>query len=65
MLPRLPLTAAERDLAVEILTGFLDDDSRIERTFAMQALADLAAGDAALRSRVIPLLEHLAETGHV
>ena len=63
MLSRLALTGSERERAVEILIGYLDDDSSIERTFAMQALADLAARDDALRDRVIPLLEHLVDTG--
>lgn len=63
MLPRLELTHNERDRAVQLLLGYLDDESRIERTFAMQALADLAAEDEALRARVTPILERLAAIG--
>jgi hypothetical protein len=63
MLPRLTLTAAERASAVELLLGYLNDNSRIVRTFTMQALADLADQDPRLRDRVVALLEHLTETG--
>lgn len=63
MLPRLELTTAERNRAVELLLGYLDDDSSIERTFAMQALAELALQDDALRGRVTPILERLSVTG--
>jgi HEAT repeat protein len=63
MLPRLELTESERRRAVQLLLGYLEDESSIERTFAMQALADLAAGDEALRERVLPILERLAASG--
>jgi hypothetical protein len=63
MLPRLALTPPERGHAVELLLGYLDDDSSIERAFAMQALADLAIDDEALRRRIVTILEHLTATG--
>jgi hypothetical protein len=63
VLPRLALTDQQRTQAVAILEGFLDDDSGIVRTFAMQALADLAEGDERLRRRVLPLLAELTRTG--
>jgi HEAT repeat protein len=63
MLPRLELTQEEQETAVEILLHYLDDDSKIVKTFSMQALADFAQTDASLRSRVVPLLEELTETG--
>jgi HEAT repeat protein len=63
MLPRLNLTATERDLAFSILLDYLESRSSILRTCAMQGLADLAAQDAKLRKRVVPLLESLAENG--
>lgn len=63
MIPRLPLDAAEREEAVALLGGFLDDESRIVQVNAMQALADLAAGDRELRREVVPLVQHLMETG--
>jgi hypothetical protein len=63
MLPRLDLDREERARAVEILTGYLAERSKIVKTFAMQALADLAQGDASLRPEVEALLVDLAETG--
>ncbi|MGD8245058.1 MAG: hypothetical protein PVI63_07690 [Anaerolineae bacterium] len=63
MLPRLELTQDEQEAAVEILLHYLDDDSKIVKTFSMQTLADFAQTDASLRSRVVPLLEALTETG--
>jgi HEAT repeat protein len=63
MLPRLKLTAKEQELAVAILFDYLEDKSSIVRTFAMQALADLALADHGLRARVVPLLEFLTNTG--
>ena len=47
LLPRLALTPPQRAQAITILRGFLDDDSRIVRTFAIQAVADLAEHDEA------------------
>lgn len=61
MLPRLA-AAAERERAVSLLLGYLDDESAIERTLSMQSLADLADDDA-LRARMLPALERLAATG--
>jgi hypothetical protein len=63
LVPRLALTPRQRTRAVAILHGLLDDDSRIVRTFAMQALADLAEDDQQLRRRVLPLLAELTRTG--
>lgn len=63
MVPRLELSQEERAVVVEILLDYLNDQSKIVKTFSMQALADLAEQDASLRSRVIPLLEELARTG--
>jgi hypothetical protein len=63
MLPRLDLNADERAAAFSVLLGYLNDPSRIVKTFAMQALADLAEDDASLRPRVIDLLEDLTRTG--
>jgi hypothetical protein len=54
MLPRLDLGAEERDVAVAILMGYLQDRSKIVKTSAMQALADLALADARLRKGVAP-----------
>jgi hypothetical protein len=63
MVPRLDLSAQEREVAEGILLGYLEDDSRIVKTFSMQALSDLAETDAELRARVLPLLEELTATG--
>ncbi|HYL76702.1 MAG TPA: hypothetical protein VEU96_20980 [Bryobacteraceae bacterium] len=63
MIPRLNLTFSEKDTAVQILMGYLADDSSIVKTFSMQALADLAERDEPLRAQVAPLIERLTQTG--
>jgi hypothetical protein len=63
MLPRLRLTSKERARAVSILVDYLEDESRIVRTCAMQALADLAVQEPRLRGRVVPPLESFTATG--
>lgn len=63
MLPRLDLSPAERRQALAILHGYLVDQSKIVKTFAMQAMADLARHDPALKPEVIPVLKELTETG--
>ncbi len=63
LIPRLRLDARERRFAVALLFDYLEDDSKIVKTNAMQALAELAAGDASLRQKVIPVLEQLTATG--
>ena len=63
MIPRLDLTPAERAEAVCLLVDFLADRSSIVRTFAMQALADIAAQDAVFEPQVVGLLRALTETG--
>ena len=63
MLPRLRLAPNERKTAFKLLLGYLSDDSRIVRTFSMQALADLAMQDRALLPEVIPLIERLTRSG--
>jgi hypothetical protein len=63
MVPRLPLTAAERTHAASILQIYLDDRSSIVKTFAMQGLADLAVTDDKLLPATIELLGRLTRTG--
>lgn len=63
MVPRLRLTATERQRAVAALQRYLDDRSSIVRTFALQGLADLARNDLALQSKVKPLLEAALQSG--
>lgn len=63
MIPRLRLSPKERARAFQILMGYLDDESRIVKTFAMQALADLASVDASLRPKAIDTIKKLTKTG--
>jgi hypothetical protein len=63
LLPRLPLTAEERSRAVSILLGYLGDKSAIVRTFSLQALADFAQRDQALRPPVVDLLQQALSSG--
>lgn len=56
MIPRLTLTEEELPHAVETLRGYLGDKSRIVRTFAMQALADLVKQDPSLKTDVLALV---------
>ncbi len=48
---------------VGILSGYLDDASRMVKTESTHVLASLAEHDAALRARVIASLETLTQTG--
>ena len=63
MLPRLPLNVAERRRVAGRLREYLEDRSAIVRTFALQALADLAADDEELREEVVELLHQAARSG--
>lgn len=63
MLPRVKLTPAERRRAFEQLQTFLGDKSGIVRTFAMQAMFDLAQQDASLQTSTRAVLEQALETG--
>lgn len=63
MVPRLRLTAPERRLAAAALQHCLEDRSSIVKTFALQALADLARNDAVLRRKVHLLLDHALQSG--
>lgn len=63
MIARLTLDPAEQERAVTLLARFLQDESRIVQVNAMQALADLAAEDDALRAEVAPMLRRLTESG--
>src|ERR1700683_3280477 len=66
LLPRLSLTPAEKEEALAILNDYLADKSSIVKTFAMQALVDLALappGDPDLRAQITPLIERLTRTG--
>jgi hypothetical protein len=63
ILPRLPLTHRERTVAIDILFDYLQDRSSIVKTHAMQGLADFAARDPQLKSKIVPLLEELTQIG--
>jgi hypothetical protein len=63
LIPRIELNRIERRAAAEILSRYLRDDSRIVKTFAMQALADLAEGDAVLRPGIVRTINRLTRTG--
>ncbi|MFY9802400.1 MAG: hypothetical protein WA211_18030 [Candidatus Acidiferrales bacterium] len=63
ILPRLALTSKERAVALDILFDYLRDKSSIVKTFAMQAICDLAATDAKLQAQITPLIEELTQIG--
>jgi len=63
ILPRLSLNRRERQTAVEILFGYLQDKSKIVKTFSLQALADLAQEDGSLRPRVVEVLKEMVQNG--
>jgi hypothetical protein len=63
MFSRVDLTPKERRAVFTILLEYLDDRSRIVKTFSMQALADIAMHDSSLRSTVVRLLKSLVTTG--
>lgn len=63
MFCRLELNGHDRKAVLQILLGYLRDESKIVKTFSMQALADLAEGDVSLRPQVTDLLEELTRTG--
>jgi hypothetical protein len=63
MIPRLPLNATERKLAVSTMRGYLEDRSSIVKTSALQALADLAQDEPGLRPKVIDVLRESSRNG--
>lgn len=63
MIPRLSLTAKERQIAADSLHAYLEDRSSIVKTFALQGLADLAEGDPSMRPAVIELLRESTRSG--
>jgi hypothetical protein len=63
MIPRLRLTAPERQRAREALECYLDDRSSMVKTFALEGLADLARTDVALCPDVKQLLENAVHRG--
>jgi hypothetical protein len=63
IIPRLPLNAMERQLAISALNGYLEDGSSIVKTFALQGLADLAQRDAVIRPGVADILRDATRNG--
>ena len=63
MLPRLQWTQREQQQVCEILKSYLHDTSSIVKTFAMQALADLAQQRPALRLAILRQLQDLTASG--
>jgi len=63
MAPRLNLTSKETAKVADILFDYLHDKSNIVVTFALQALADFALQNHALRFRVLDELEKFIQTG--
>jgi hypothetical protein len=63
MVPRLSLSGPEKARAAAAFQRYLEDRSSIVKTFALQALADLARQDARLREPVRRTLEESLRTG--
>jgi HEAT repeat protein len=63
MVPRMALTARERQFAITALNIYLEDHSSIVRTFALQGLADLVKDDSTLRARVVEILRQATRNG--
>jgi hypothetical protein len=63
LLPRLNMDPDETQIAVEILKNYLNDDSRIVRTFAMDSLTHFVEANPTLEPWIISLIEELVEDG--
>ena len=63
LLSRLEFDAPERRQVVEMLNEYLTDTSRIVKTFARQALADIAEQEPELSASIIERLRKLSRTG--
>jgi len=63
MIPRLLLTTSESGRAARTLQVYLGDRSSIVRTFALQALADIARSDEEFRPRLREILEESVARG--
>jgi hypothetical protein len=63
MIPRLPLTHAERQTALALFKEYLRDRGSIVKTHALQGLADLARIDPGLQLEVAGILEQAGRTG--
>lgn len=63
MIPRLKLTRTERLRASEEFKRYLEDSSSIVKTFALQALAEIAEDEPSLRSQVREIVEQAVRAG--
>jgi hypothetical protein len=63
MVPRLPLNARERQVAMSSLNNYLEDRSSIVKTFALQGLADLAQQEPSIRPKVVEILREATRSG--
>jgi hypothetical protein len=63
MIPRLKLKPKDETTVTDIFFDYLNDNSKIVVTFAMQALTDLALKKGAASARVIRAIEELTRTG--
>jgi hypothetical protein len=63
ILPRLNLTKKERKKVFNLMLTYLEDDSRIVKTFAMQALTDIAVQDNSYAEKVRGIVKNLMKNG--
>jgi hypothetical protein len=63
IIPRLLLNARERQIAISSLNRYLEDQSSIVKTFALQGLADLAQNEPAILPRVLEVLRLATRNG--
>ena len=63
LVPRLPLNAKDRQLAISLLNSYLKDRSSLVKTFALQGLADLGQADSSVRLAVMDLLREATRNG--
>jgi hypothetical protein len=63
LVPRLKLSAVERRAAFGGLQGYLEDRSSLVKTFALQGLVELSAGNAKLRAEALEILREAVRRG--
>lgn len=63
MLPRLKLSGTERKKVFGLLLRYLKDESRIVKTCAMQAIAELALQDDSCRNQALGLIRRMMING--
>jgi len=63
MLARVPLSKSEQAAVINVLTGYMNNRSSIVKTFAMQALFDLAERYETLRPIALVHIKELVAIG--